>query len=146
MRPRRFLVPALVLVAAAALATPAVGALFIKLVTTRVHRGGVVRVIGNAAHLGVYALPARRLPCAKYNTCPAPIHRTTPPRAPFIFLGYTPGSTGGLTSVRRFAIRVPRTLHPGPYFVFVWCRSCGGSLIVAGSDPSGRPETLHVLR
>jgi hypothetical protein len=144
---RRIRAFVLSVVAAAVLATPAAGAVFIKLATNRVQRGGMVRVVGNAAHLAVYALPARHMPCANYGTCPGPIHRATAPNGPpFIFLGYTPGTTTEMTSTRSFVIRLPRALPPGPYFLFVWCRPCGGSLIVAASDPSGQPETLHVLR
>jgi hypothetical protein len=41
---------------------------------------------------------------------------------------------------RAFAIR----LRPGRYKIFVWCRTCGGSLLVAGRDSS--EQTLRVFR
>ena len=79
---------------------------------------------------------------ARYGPCSgAPIHRTTPPKRPFVFLATTPS---GPTRTRGFAVRLPATLRPGQYKIFVWCKSCGGSLIVAGRDSSG--QTLRVLR
>jgi hypothetical protein len=38
---------------------------------------------------------------------------------------------------QRFRFRVPRT-KPGAYKVVVWCRPCGGSLILAGSTIEGQ--------
>jgi len=135
----------LALIAALATTTPAGAAIFIRLTTTTVHRGGVLRLTGDAAHMQLYALPSARMPCARYGTCPEPVHRDAPPkRAPFVFLGYTPGATDGFMPTQAFAIRLARALRPGYYKVFVWCAPCGGSLIVAGNDSSG--QTLHVLR
>ena len=45
-----------------------------------------------------------------------------------------------------FTIRLPRAMGIGRYVVFVWCASCGGSLINAAADASGQPQTLEVLR
>jgi hypothetical protein len=142
---RRILTLVLVLTAALTAATPATAAIFIRLGTTKVHRGDVLRLAGDAAHMPLYALPVSRMPCARYGTCPAtPIHRDAPPkRAPFVFLGYTPGATGGFMPSRAFQIRLFRALRPGRYKVFVWCAMCGGSLIIAGNNPSG--QTLRVL-
>ena len=121
------------------LAPPATGAVFIRLITTSVHRGGLVRIESDADRLAVYALPARRLPCARDDTCSDPIHRSRRPSgAPFVFLGRT-------QNARSFAIRLSPTMRAGRYFVFVWCAACGNSLIVAGTDPSGRPQPLDVL-
>jgi hypothetical protein len=137
------LVGAMVVMAVAA--APAVGAVFIRVTTLRVHTGGVARLVGDATRMPLFALPASRMPCAKYNTCVGPIHRAKEPtRSPFVFLGYTPGATTGMIRPRLFSLRLPRALHAGKYVVFVWCRSCGGSLIVAGSDPSGQPQILDV--
>ncbi len=142
---RRALVPVLVLITALATATPANAAIFIRLTATTVHRGGILRLVGDAAHMPLYALPAARMPCSRYGTCLAPIHRAAAPkREPFVFLGHTPGVTTGMMLPREFSIRLPRSLRPGGYKVFVWCATCGGSLIVAGSDASG--QTLHVVR
>jgi len=142
---RRTLVLVLALIAALATATPAAAAIFIRLTTTTVHRGGTLRLVGDAAHMPLYALPAARMPCARYANCPAPIRRNAPPkREPFVFLGYTPGATSGMMPTRAFSLRLPRALRPRGYKVFVWCAMCGGSLIVAGADPSG--QTLHIVR
>jgi hypothetical protein len=144
VRPRRrALVFGLALIAATSLAEPAAGAVFIRLSTLKVHRGGVLRLVGDADHMPLYALPASLMPCARYGTCSDPIHRTKQPRRkPFTFLGYTP-SNAGMTA-RAFTLRLPRALKAGRYKIFVWCSRCGGSLIVAGADSSG--QTLHVLR
>jgi hypothetical protein len=135
-----------VMIAMAVAAAPAAGAVFIRVTTLRVHAGEVVRLVGDAARMPLFALPASRMPCAKYGTCVGPIHRAkAPTRSPFVFLGYTPGAATGMIRPHAFVIRLPRALRPGKYLVFVWCASCGGSLIVAGSDPSGQPQTLDVL-
>lgn len=137
---RLALVPA-ALAVALALTTSAEAAIFIRLATTTARRGGALEVTGNASHMPLYALPAARMPCARYGTCSGPIHREVPPRPPFVFIGYTP-NVGGAIRTRAFAIRLPRALAPGRYKVFVWCKRCGGSLIVAGTDSSG--QTLRV--
>jgi hypothetical protein len=127
------------LVAAASLVEPAAGAVFVQLSTLTVPRGGVVRLVGDAVHMPLYALPASLMPCARYGTCSDPIHRTRPPKGkPFTFLGYTPSITA-----HAFSVRLPRALRPGHYKVFVWCGPCGGSLIIAGADSSG--QTLRVV-
>jgi hypothetical protein len=134
-----------VLIAVAVAAAPAAAAVFIRVTTLRVHVGGVVHLVGDAARMPLFALPASRMPCAKYGICTGPLRRAkAPTRAPFVFLGYTPGATTRMTEPHAFAIRLRRALRPGKYVVFVWCRSCGGSLIVAGSDPSGQPQIIDV--
>jgi hypothetical protein len=135
-----------VMIAMAVAAAPAAGAVFIRVTTLRVHVGGVMHLVGDAARMPLFALPASRMPCAKYGICTGPLHRAkAPTRFPFVFLGYTPGAATGMIRPHAFVIRLPRALRAGRYVVFVWCSSCGGSLIVAGSDPSGQPQTLHVL-
>ena len=116
------------------------GAIFVLLSTTTVHRGGVLRVTGDAPRMPLYALPARLYPCAQTATCTSPLHRSAAPGRPFVLLGHTRG--GDSTGVSR--IRLPEALRPGSYKVFVWCAQCGGSLIIAGRDASG--QTLHVTR
>jgi hypothetical protein len=143
---KRLLALAGVMGTAAAIASPAVAAIFIHLATLHVHRGGSLRIVGNAAHLPLYALPVRRMPCIKSGTCSGePIHRATAPRRPFIFLGRAPGGAGGRTTTRTFTLRLPQGLPAGRYVVFVWCASCAGSLISAGTNPTGQPQTLDVL-
>ena len=130
---------ALAVAASLTAAATAHGAIFVLLTTTTVHRGGVLRVSGDASHLPLYALPAWRYSCARTATCTSPLHRSAPPRQPFVPLGYT--RSGSSTKASRVVL--PRTLRPGSYKVFVWCAQCGGSLIVAGRDSSG--QTLHVI-
>jgi len=143
---RKIVLLFLLVASALATATPAAAAIFVRLTTTSAHHGGVLRAVGNAAHMPLYALPAARMPCARYGTCsPTPIHRDAAPRRKaFVLLGYTPGATGGFTPTQPFSIRLPETLRLGRYKVFVWCAMCGGSLIIAGNDSSG--QTLRVLR
>ena len=120
--------------AALATAAPASAAVFVLLRTTTVHRGGVVRLAGNANGMPLYALSVTRYPCARTNTCTGPLHRASPPKRPFVLLG----------RMAHQRIRLPRDLKPGRYKVFVWCARCGGSLIIAGRDDNG--QTLHVTR
>src|SRR5689334_7774284 len=108
--------------------------------TATVHRGGVLRVTGDASRMPLYALPARLYPCARTATCSSPLHRDAAPKRPFVLLGYTRRGS----STRASRIRLPKSLRAGRYKVFVWCAQCGGSLIIAGSDDSG--QTLHVIR
>jgi hypothetical protein len=125
--------------------TAATAAIFVRLTTTTVPRHGVLRLVGNANGMRLYALPAARMPCARLGTCTEPIHRMSPPKRPFVFLGRLPvAPPSSAMPTRPFAVRLPDSLRPGRYKVFVWCETCGGSLIVAGSDQSG--QTLRVLR
>jgi hypothetical protein len=130
----------LIVVAALAAAASATAAVFVLLRTTTVHRGGVVRLVGYAHRLPLYVLPAARYPCARTNACTAPIHRASPPKLPYILIGRAPAESGA----RAFRLRLPEAVRPGRYKVFVWCKRCGGSLLIAGSDDSG--QTLHVIR
>ena len=130
------------------LAAPASAAIFIRIATVHVHREGLVRIVGNARHMPLYALPAHRMPCIKVYAACQPMRRATAPRRPFILLGRAPGKLGAhydYTS-RSFTMRLPRALPAGKYVVFVWCASCGGSLIPAGTNPSGQPQVLDVRR
>jgi hypothetical protein len=61
------------------------------------------------------------MPCARFGTCAEPIHRAVAPKRPFIFLGRAPAARSGAIPTRPFAIRLPRSLRPGRYKVFVWC-------------------------
>jgi hypothetical protein len=58
----------------------------------------------------------------------------------YVFIGRAPAES----NARAFRLRLPQALRPGLYKVFVWCKRCGGSLIVAGSNDSG--QTLRVVR
>lgn len=127
-------------------ASPAAAAVFMRLATVHVHRGGVVRIIGNPRQMPLYALPARKMQCIRSHTCAGFIHRTTVPRRPYILLGRAPGTANKPYDYtpRAFTIRLPRALPAGKYVVFVWCASCGDSLISAGTNASGQPQILDV--
>jgi hypothetical protein len=135
-----------VLGAVLVVASPASAAIFMRLATVHVHRGGVVRIFGNPRHMPLYALPVRKMPCIRSHTCTGYIHRTKVPRRPFVLLGRAPGKASGNYDYapRAFTIRLPGALPAGRYVVFVWCASCGGSLINAGTNPSGQPQILDV--
>jgi hypothetical protein len=129
------------------LAAPASAAIFMRLSTVHVQRGALVRIFGNPRHLPLYALPVRKLPCVKHHTCSGAIPRKTVPRRPFVLLGRAPGKVGAIHDApRAFTMRLPRALPVGRYVVFVWCAPCGGSLISAGTNPSGQPQILDVRR
>jgi hypothetical protein len=141
---RAFLLAGLFLIALVSVMT-AGAAIFIRLTVTTVHRGGVLRLVGDASGMPLYALPAARMPCARFNTCIEPIARARAPERPFVFVGRIPvAASNRSTPAQPFAIRLPRSLRPGRYKIFVWCAACGDSLIVAGTDSSG--QTLRVLR
>jgi hypothetical protein len=137
---------ALIVACAAALLTTgsATAAIFIRLQTTVAHPGGVIRVVGDASATPLYALPAARIPsCMRSGECMKLMHTAVAPRAPFLFLGRTPGKAVGFAPIRAFRLKLPLALEPGSYKVFVWCRSCGGTLIVAGTTDAG--QTLRVV-
>lgn len=145
---RRTLALAGVVGAVLALAAAASAAIAMRLLNFHVQPGGRVRIYGNPRGTPLYALPARKMPCIKTHRCTGAIRRATAPRRPFILLGRAPGTTSGTYDYteRTFAIRLPRALPAGRYVVFVWCASCGGSLIPAGTSPSGQPQILDVRR
>ena len=127
------------------LASAASAVIFMRLTTAHVRPGGLVRIYGNPRHMPLYGLPIRKMPCIEHNTCTGAIHRTKTPGRPFVLLGRAPGKVKGQYDYtpRAFAIRLPRALPAGRYVVFVWCASCG-SLISAGTNPSGKPQVLDV--
>jgi hypothetical protein len=126
------------------MASAASAAIFMRIATVHVQRGGVVRFYGNPRHMPFYALPAGRMPCIRSHTCAGFIHRAAAPRWPFVSLGRAPGTASTNYAPRAFTIRLPRALPAGRYVVFVWCASCGNSLISAGTNPSGQPQILDV--
>jgi len=137
---KRAVVAACVLALAAA--APAGAAIFVRLTTTVTQRGGILRGIGNGGGMPLYVLPVNRVPfCMRHNVCDGPLRSARVPRPPYLPIGRLPT---GRTSVatRAFALRLPRTVAPGRYKVFVWCRLCGGTLLVAGTNAG---QTLRVL-
>ena len=130
-------------IAALVTAGSASAAIFIRLQATVAHPGGVIRVVGNASAMPLYALPATRVPaCMRSGDCMTLMHTAVAPRAPFVFLGRTPGRSVGFAPVRAFRLKLPPALKPGSYKLFVWCRPCGGTLIVAGTTDAG--QTLRI--
>lgn len=137
---------ALIIACIAALITAgsATAAIVIRLQTTLAHPAGVIRVVGNASAMTLYALPVARIPpCMRSGECMTLMHTAVAPRAPFVFLGRTPGRSVGVAPVRAFSLKLPLALEPGSYKVFVWCRPCGGTLIVAGTTDAG--QTLRIV-
>jgi hypothetical protein len=136
---------ALIVACAAALVTAgsASAAIFIRLQTTVARPGGVIRIVANTSAMPLYALPVARIPsCMRSGECMKLMHTAAAPRAPFVFLGRTPGRSGGFMPVRAFRLKLPLALEHGSYKVFVWCRPCGGTLIVAGTTDAG--QTLRI--
>ncbi len=119
-------------VAALAIAAPALAAISIRVTTTVVHVGGKLRGRSNGERFRVYLIEAKLAPC--HNGCAA--RAKHPPGSPFVFVGRIPGRYGRYT-FHRFAFRVP-AVRPGQYSVFVYCPPCG-SLIDSG-------EAIRVLR
>jgi ABC-type Fe3+-siderophore transport system permease subunit len=134
-----------VLAAVLMLGSTASAAIFMRIANVHVQRGGIVRFYGNPRHMPFYALPARKMPCIRSRTCAGFIHRAAVPQGPFVLLGHAPGAVSKVDRApRAFTIRLPRALTAGKYVVFVWCAACGGSLISAGTNPSGQPQILDV--
>jgi hypothetical protein len=113
----------------------------LRLTTLDVRVGGLLRGTGNGGGMAVYIVPESRAHrpyrCNKprpNGICQPRFFR--PPRAPYIFLGRMPGRARDYRG-RRFAFRVPR-IAPGRYQVAVWCRPCGGGLILAGDTIYGQ--------
>ena len=132
-------------VATALLAAPAahadVGA---KLADTTAHRGGYLRGTGNGSGLPLYLVPERKAPllyrCHGNGFCAPRTKR--PPRWPYVFLGRL-RRTRDFYARQHFRFRVPM-VPPGRYKVVMWCRPCGGSLLLAGGTRLG--QTVTVLR
>jgi hypothetical protein len=118
-----------VLLAALVVAPTAEAAIYVRLMSTTVHRGGLIRLVSNAHAMPVFAIPAAKLSlCRRYDTCASLERRAHPPNKPYVWLGRVPGRG---TSTRSLALRLPRSLEIGRYRIFVWCKPCGGSLIPA---------------
>jgi hypothetical protein len=121
--------------AAALVAVPSAYAdVYVIVANTTVHRGAYLRGTGDGSGLPFY-LVAKRL-------APAYGDRSKrPPRGRYVFLGRL-RRTRNFYAEQHFRFRVPR-VRPGKYKVAIWCRRCGGSLILAG--PTGFGQTVTVL-
>ena len=109
---------------------------------TTVHQGGYLRGTGNGSGLPLYLVPERNAPllyrCHGNGFCSPRTKR--PPRRPYVFLGRL-RRTHDFYAKQHFRFRVPM-VRPGRYKVVMWCRPCGGSLILAGSTRFGQTVTV----
>ena len=97
----------------------------------------------------VYLVPADRAP--RLHRCQTPrgtsyCYRRSkrPPGPPYILLGRIPRATTSTYTPRPFAFRVPAVVE-GRYGVVLWCKSCRGSLFLAGESARGF-QTVTVRR
>ena len=121
--------------AAALVAAPAAYAdIYVIVANTTVHRGAYLRGTGDGSRLPFYLVPKRLAPADGAWT-------KRPPRRPYVFLGRL-RRTRNPYATQHFRFRVPR-VRPGKYKVVIWCRPCGGTLILAG--PTGFGQTVTVL-
>ena len=129
--------------AMALLAAPAAQAdIGATIAATTVHRGGYLRGTGNGSGLPLYLVPERKAPllyrCHGKGFCAPRTKR--PPRRPYVFLGRL-RRTRDFYAMQHFRFRVPM-VRPGGYKVVMWCRPCGGSLLLAGSTRFGQTVTV----
>jgi hypothetical protein len=121
--------------ATAFVAVPAAYAdIYVIIANTTVHRGGYLRGTGDGSRLPFYLVPKRLAPAYGDRMKRAP-------RRPYVFLGRL-RRTRNPYATQHFRFRVPR-VRPGKYKVVIWCRPCGGTLILAG--PTGFGQTVTVL-
>jgi hypothetical protein len=132
------------LAAALVLVSAAYADVYVIIANTTVHRGGYLRGTGDGSRLPFYLVPVRHAPlgyrCHGNGFCAPRTKR--PPRRPYVFLGRL-RRTRNFYAKQRFRFRVPM-VRPGRYKVVIWCRPCGGSLILAGATGFG--QTVTVLR
>jgi hypothetical protein len=133
---RKVLFPLLVALVLVPSARADVGIVLSKLV---VHRCGWIRGIGDGSGLPVYLVPQRFAP---RREGPSEPRSARPPQRPFILLGRL-HRTRNVYATQLFRFRIPR-VRPGLYRVFLFCRACGGSLIVSGNSFQG--QTLRIVR
>jgi hypothetical protein len=105
--------------------------------------GGLITGSGTGSGMPVYLVPAWLAPrpyaCAARAVCsPQTRSRLGPPN--FTLLGRFRSSRNREVD-QRFRFRVPRVTR-GAYKVVLWCRRCGGALILAGPTIDG--QTIHV--
>jgi hypothetical protein len=116
---------------------------YVIVTTTTVHVGGFLRGTGDGSGLPFYLVPYARRPlvsrCGVNALCAARTRRA--PGAPYVYLGRL-RKTRDFYALQRFRFRVPR-VRPGRYAVVIWCRPCGGSLILAGATARGQVVTVR---
>ena len=127
-----------------ALAAPAAADVGIDLTVLKARSGGWLYATSNASGMPVYLIrsalsPAPWARCHGNGVCSPRTRR--PPRAPFVRLGRVPGTSGEIAR-HTFRLRLPQ-VPAGRYRVFLYCRACGGSLLVSGQTLRG--QTLTIL-
>jgi hypothetical protein len=114
-------------------------------VTKIVPVGGVVQGHGNGSGMAVYLVAAaagpRRHRCGSNGICEPTAKK--PPGEPFVRLGRL-RRTKDVYAMQTFSFRLPDTIEPGRYRMYLYCRPCGGSLIQSGRNIRG--ETIRVTR
>jgi hypothetical protein len=112
----------------------------LTITTLNVCPAGVLRGHGNGSGFPVYLVPESRAPrpfrCHGNGYC-VPRSRRPPGKGkPYVLLGRLRRTRSNYV-LQDFAFRVP-AVAPGRYQVVLWCRQCGGSLILAGSTFHGQ--------
>lgn len=130
----------LALIVAAVAAVPLARAdIVLHLDQRSVRVGGVVSGWGDGSGMPVFLVSVgvspRPFACGENAIC-APQSRARPGPPLYTLLGSL-RATGDLYAKQRLRFRVPRVKR-GTYKVVIWCRVCGGSLILAGSTIEGQ--------
>jgi hypothetical protein len=107
----------------------------VRLTTVSVPERGAIRGWGTAG-MPLLLVPEASAPrlfrCRGNGLCSPRSSRL--PGSPYVLLG---------VSKRSFALRLPAQVRPGRYQVVLWCRACGGSLILAGATMYGQVVTVR---
>jgi hypothetical protein len=107
----------------------------VRLTTVSVPERGVIRGLGTAG-MPLLVVPEASAPrlyrCRGNGLCSPRTSRL--PGSPHVLLGI---------SKPTFALRLPARVRPGRYQVVLWCRVCGGSLILAGATMYGQVVTVR---
>jgi hypothetical protein len=122
------------LAAALVLAPASYADIYVIIANTIVHRGSYLRGTGDGSRMPFYLVPKRLAPANGDRL-------NHSPRRPYVFLGRL-RRTRNPYATQHFRFRVPK-VRPGKYKVVIWCRPCGGTLILAG--PTGFGQTVTVL-
>ena len=104
-------------------AAPASADVLITLTTYNLPRHGVVRGHGSGSGMPVYIVPLRDAPhrSIRNGTSYEPQVKH-PPRAPFVLLGHLRAYKDVFKN-QAFAFRIPATLKPGLYRIYLYCRA-----------------------
>lgn len=101
--------------------------------------GGLLTGWGNGSRMPIFLVPVAVAPrpfaCGRNAIC-TPQSRARPGPPFYTLLGWL-RATPNRCAKQRFRFRVP-LVKRGAYKVVVWCRACGGSLILAGSTIEGQ--------